>query len=286
VAFLGGPGIVYEEFAPPPELAPWVAVFWRIRSEVTFELRIPPDGCMDLIRHDVVGSLARPLTVTFRPGDTSQGVRFHPGGFPALFRMPASELVDVRLPVADVLPRFRSLRALAQGAPLPDPLARTAYHARDVRALRQATGYSERQLRRRVLAATGHGPKRLMRIARMQDVLRNGRIGSWARTAAEYGYYDEAHMASDISALAGATPHALLGDRAESRLPHRNGRAVNAEPASVRWDLSIERNGGVLRPAAASSGPATRAANLISLNSAGRRPRAGARRLISEDLCW
>jgi AraC-like DNA-binding protein len=33
-------------------------------------------------------------------------------------------------------------------------------------------GYSERQLRRRVLAATGHGPKRLMRIARMQGVLR------------------------------------------------------------------------------------------------------------------
>jgi hypothetical protein len=50
-----------------------------------------------------------------------------------------------------------------------------------------------------------------MRIARMQDVLRNGRGESWARTAAEYGYYDEAHMANDISALAGATPHALLG---------------------------------------------------------------------------
>jgi AraC-like DNA-binding protein len=211
VAFLGGPGIVYEEFAPPPELAPWVAVFWRIRSEVTFELRVAPDGCMDLIRDDVVGSLARPLTATFRPGDTSEGVRFHPGGFPALFGIPANELVDVRLPIANVLPRFRSLRVLAEDAPLPDPLARAAYHARDIRALRQATGYSERQLRRRVLAATGHGPKRLMRIARMQDVLRNGRGGSWARTAAEYGYYDEAHMANDIGALAGATPHVLLG---------------------------------------------------------------------------
>jgi Domain of unknown function (DUF6597) len=92
---------------------------WEPTLAQVAELRVPPDGCTDLIRHDVVGSLARPLTVTFRPGDTSQGVRFHPGGFPALFRMPASELVDVRLPVADVLPRFRSLRALAQGAPLP-----------------------------------------------------------------------------------------------------------------------------------------------------------------------
>jgi AraC-like DNA-binding protein len=210
VAFLGGPGIVYQEFAPPPELASWVAVFWRIASGVTFELRVVPDGCMDLIRDDVVGSLARPLTATFQPGDISEGVRFHPGGFPALFGIPASELVDVRLPIADLLPRFRSLRRLAQDAPPPDPLAQAAYQARDIRALCQATGYSERQIRRRVLAATGHGPKRLMRIARMHDVLRYGRGESWARTAAEHGYYDEAHMANDISELAGATPHTLL----------------------------------------------------------------------------
>jgi AraC-like DNA-binding protein len=82
--------------------------------------------------------------------------------------------------------------------------------ARDIRALCQATGCSERQIRRRVLAATGHGPKRLMRIARMHEVLRYGRGESWARTAAEHGYYDEAHMANDISELAGATPHTLL----------------------------------------------------------------------------
>jgi AraC-like DNA-binding protein len=89
-------------------------------------------------------------------------------------------------------------------------VARAAYDARDIRALRRLTGYSERHLRRRVLAATGHGPKRLMRIARMQDVLRGGRGESWARTAAEHGYYDESHMANDIRELAGATPHALL----------------------------------------------------------------------------
>jgi AraC-like DNA-binding protein len=211
VAFLGGPGISYEEFAPPPELAPWIAVFWRIRSEVTFELRIPPDGCMDLIRGDVVGSLSRPLTATFQSGDISEGIRFHPGGLPALFAIPANELVDMRLPIAGVLPGFRSLHGLAKEASLPDPLALAAYQARDLRSLRQATGYSERQLRRRVLAVTGHGPKRLMRIARMQAVLQNGRGESWARTAAEHGYYDEAHMANDISELAGATPHALLG---------------------------------------------------------------------------
>lgn len=210
VVFLGIPGVTYEEFLPPPELAPWVAVFWRIRARVRFDLRILPDGCMDLIRDDAIGSFSRPATVTFTPGDVSEGVRFHPGGFPALFGVPASELLDVRVPIAEIAPGYRSLRDLAAAAERPDPLARTAYAARDLRAVRRESGYSERQIRRRVIAATGHGPKRLMRIARMQDVLKAGRGASWARTAAEHGYYDEAHMANDIRELAGATPHALL----------------------------------------------------------------------------
>ena len=124
--------------------------------------------------------------------------------------MPASELVDLRVPLADVVPGCRSLSDLAATARPPDPLARATHAARDLRLLRRDSGYSERQIRRRVIAATGHGPKRLMRIARMHDVLRGGRGQSWARTAVEHGYYDEAHMANDIRDLAGGTPHALL----------------------------------------------------------------------------
>lgn len=202
--------MTYEEFQPPAELSAWVAVFWRISSEVEFELRVPPDGCMDLIRGDVVGSLSGPLTATFLPGDISGGIRFHPGGFPALFGIPASELVDLRVPLRAVAPRFRSLRVLAAAAPPPDPLARATYEARHLRTVQRDSGYSERQFRRRVIAATGHGPKLLTRIARMQGVLRAGRGESWAWTAAEHGYYDEAHMANDIRELVGATPHALL----------------------------------------------------------------------------
>src|SRR4051794_19321679 len=165
VAFLGSGGMVYEEFAPPPELAPWVAVLWRMRARVASELTVVPDGCMDLIGGDVVGSFSRPLTVSFRAGDVGQGVRFHPGGFPALLRVPADELLDLRVPIAEVAPRFRSLRQLAASAELPDPLARAAYASRDLRVLSRDSGYGERQIRRRVVAATGHGPKRLMRIA-------------------------------------------------------------------------------------------------------------------------
>jgi AraC-like DNA-binding protein len=83
----------------------------------------------------------------------------------------------------------------------------------DVRRLARDSGYSERHLRRRLQAATGHNPRRLARIARMQAVFAAGRGESWARTAVEAGYYDESHMINDIRALAGATPQVILGER-------------------------------------------------------------------------
>ncbi len=89
--FLGGAGVRYEERPPHPALAPWVAAHWRIETDVDFELRIPPDGCIS-----------------------------------------------------------------------------------------------------------------------RQRLLLDGRGESWARSAIEHGYYDEAHMANDVRELAGATPHALL----------------------------------------------------------------------------
>jgi hypothetical protein len=47
----------------------------------------------------------------------------------------------------------------------------------------------------------------------MQRALSAGRGESWARTAAEHGWYDEAHMVNDVRDLAGETPHALLRGR-------------------------------------------------------------------------
>jgi AraC-like DNA-binding protein len=210
VVFLGGPGVRYEERPTHPLLAPWVAVCWRITADIEFDLRIPPDGCMDIIGGDVVGSFSTFDTVRLRAGSVSSGVRFHPGGLPALIGLPADELVDLRIPIAEIVPRFRSLEHLAAVADPPDPLVRAVWNATDVRAVARACGYGERHLRRRVLAATGHGPKRLMRIARMQRLLLAVPDESWARAAVEHGYYDEAHMANDVRELVGATPHALL----------------------------------------------------------------------------
>jgi AraC-like DNA-binding protein len=234
--FLGGEGVHYEERAPSPELAPWVAVFWRLRCERPYRLRVLPDGCMDIIGGDVVGSLTSAFVANLQAGDDAVGVRLRPGAFTALYGVPANELADLRLPLADVV-RPRPLLELARVAPRPDPLVAAALHATDVRQLARETGYSTRHLHRRLVAATGHSPKRLARIGRMQALLAAGRGESWARTAAEFGFHDESHMINDIRALADATPEAMLSERlaggAGSTAAQRSPAVMLATPAAV-----------------------------------------------------
>jgi AraC-like DNA-binding protein len=226
VAFLGASAMDYEEAPPPRGLEPWIAVSWRMRAREPFELRILPDGCMDIIGTDVVGSLTVPIVVPFAEDETASGIRFHPGGLPALLGVPASELVDLTVPVDELVRGRFSLSKLAADADRPDPVAVAAYTAQDLLELRQETGYSERQLRRRVHTAAGHSPKRLMRIGRMQRVLRAGRRGTWAATANEHGFFDEAHMVNDVRDLAGVTPSALVAAMAGSSKP-RTGDMVS-----------------------------------------------------------
>jgi AraC-like DNA-binding protein len=210
--YLGGPDLEYAEREPGPDLAPWVQSFWRLRCLRPTSLRVLPDGCMDIINGDVVGSLSEPLIAEMEPGEVALGVRLRPGAFTALYGVPADELTDVRAPLGDVV-RPRSLLEVARDADRPDPLAAVAMATPDVATLAKESGYSARHLRRRVLAATGHSPRKLARIGRMQALLAAGRGESWARTAAQFGYYDEAHMINDIRALADATPQMLLAER-------------------------------------------------------------------------
>jgi hypothetical protein len=72
--FLGDEAMHYEERAAGPELAPWVAAFWRLRCERPSALRVLPDGCMDIIGDDVVGSLVEPLIVRLDAGGEYTGM--------------------------------------------------------------------------------------------------------------------------------------------------------------------------------------------------------------------
>ena len=198
--------------------------------------RIVPDGCVDLIWTGsallVAGPDTRAQLTTIGPG-ALHGVRLRPGVAPALFGLPAVELLDGRPMLADLgrqafadarltdalatadspadlLERavVRALRRDRLDPAVPDVVAGLA-RGESVAELAARFGFTERNLHRRCVAAFGYGPKTLHRVLRFQRVLRLVRGGrSYADAAYEAGYADQPHLAREVRALAGVP----LGD--------------------------------------------------------------------------
>ncbi|MFI9612296.1 helix-turn-helix domain-containing protein [Streptomyces sp. NPDC052023] len=201
--------------------------------------RVLPDGCMDLLWHEGRLLVAGPDTHAQRTdgsGGSWAGVRFFPGTAPTFLGLPAYEVRDRRVELADLWPaaRVRLLTArvdaasgpargleelalaLAADADPPDPLLRrivTALDAgRPVAATAEELGLGARQLHRRALTAFGYGPKTLARVLRLQRALALARSGMpLAGTAVAAGYADQPHLAREVRDLTGATPAGLLG---------------------------------------------------------------------------
>lgn len=237
--------VSYREYEPADELTHLVACTWEregpIGSPAT--TRVVPDGCVDLVWRSGELLIAGPDRGPFRspvPADeTVVGVRLLPGAAGPVLGLPASELLDLRVPLADVweleglvdrlaaasspkerraaLERALVVRRAQIGALDPLVLAATRRlglpQAR-VRALSDELGASERQLRRRFHDAVGYGPKVLDRVLRFQRLLaRLPAVGAGedelARVAAELGYADQAHLTRECRALAGVPPTEL-----------------------------------------------------------------------------
>jgi AraC-like DNA-binding protein len=242
-------GIAYRELPPPRDLGEHLLCRWVLRPGARRRRRdvVLPDGCMDLIWRPgrgavVAGPDTGPAPVTRRPGATVVGVRFHPGAGPAILGLPAEELRDLRVPLAELwgdggsrlddgLDEATSseerlelmegeLRRRAAAAGHPDRLVAGAVallrraNPPPVTRLAEELGISDRQLRRRVRFAVGYGPKTLARVLRFQRMLALARAGvsrgDLARLALAAGYADQAHMTVECTRLAGASPGRLL----------------------------------------------------------------------------
>ncbi|MEU5879715.1 helix-turn-helix domain-containing protein [Spirillospora sp. NPDC047279] len=204
-----------------------------------FEQRVVPDGCVDLIwwsrdaRIQVAGPDTGPVPARLEPGDRLIGVRFGPGAAPPALGVPADAVRDGRLPLrelwgdeADRLgealagaadpQRVLARAALDRGAAAgpPDPIVAPLLDGLSglpVGAAADALGIGERQLRRRVLAAFGYGPKTVQRVLRFQRALSLAYGGvPLADVAYAAGYSDQAHLAHDVRELAGAPLTTLL----------------------------------------------------------------------------
>lgn len=181
----------------------------------------------------VAGPDTRPYEVRGRAGDRCDGLRFPPGGLPALLGLPAAELRDLRVPLTEVVDDERTRAFADRVIGAADPGAALESFAREhpdaaqdprtstvvallrtgepVSAVAERVNLSERQLHRRCLRQFGYGPKTLARILRFQDALRLARAGLPASVvAARAGYADQAHLVREAGELGGTSFAALV----------------------------------------------------------------------------
>jgi hypothetical protein len=91
------------------------------------EYRILPDGCMDLLLMDddliVAGPDSRAWTGSAPRGTRYAGIRFAPGTAPGFLGVPARELLNERVRLADLWSPNRSRRLLDRIRAAPDRAA-------------------------------------------------------------------------------------------------------------------------------------------------------------------
>ena len=167
------------------------------------------------------------------------GIRFQPGAASAWLGLPLKEIVDCRVPLAELwrndAERLLDKVAGNRGATdvmvalesfLLSRLARVGPADRQIAFLRRAAGdnchpagvrvdrlaahigMSERTLRRRCEHAFGYGFKTLDRILRLQRFIKlsaHSSSCSLAEIAARSGYADQAHMTREVRRMTGIT---------------------------------------------------------------------------------
>ena len=244
----------YAEWAPPPPLRGLVACFWVSvvpdRSSPPAAGRgglVLPDGCSDLIWQQGAGAFVAgpdtgPVHFATPPGAVLVGVRFRPAAGGGALGMPLSEIRDMRVGLAEVLPaaarmlpasldpaiaaqRAREVAGLLLSRATPDcAVGRATTLLRDpaarVEQVAEDVDLSMRQLRRRFHDAVGYGPKTLHRVLRFQRFVRaldaGGGACDLAASAADAGYADQPHLTRECVALSGMTPAALARIRGGS----------------------------------------------------------------------
>ena len=241
---------------PAPDLAPWVENHWVLRWDLpagtTYPSQVLPHPTCNLtvergVRRPgtppsavlVTGPMTRRFDVETTGNGWVWGVRFRPGGLPALVGVDAATLAERCVAADEVLPDdavtalgvlddtgapFEADQARVEAAlhPLvraPDPdhelvlrLVGEMLADRSLVRVAQVTerhGLSTRRLQRLFARYLGVGPKWVLARYRMHDVVAEldaGREGSLADLAAEHGWYDQAHFTRDFTALVGVTP--------------------------------------------------------------------------------
>jgi len=212
----------YRKFSPPAALVDLVECAWVVDGPAKPVL-VLPDGCMDLMRMDNQVVVAGPDTtasISPRSGEPFVGLRFHPGILPRLLGVPASELRNERVALAELrkVPSRRSLVELASALASEDSRPETApwsvplLHSvtgsladgSAVTKVAREIGWSSRTLQRQCRAIYGYGPATLRRVLRFRRaaLLLDAGLPA-AEVAVRAGYADQPHLHREVREFAG-----------------------------------------------------------------------------------
>jgi AraC-like DNA-binding protein len=234
----------YDERALGPMLRPELPGTSVVAIvELAPPITVQPEGAAAVRAHGgfVAGLTERPV-LTAHDG-WQRGVQLDLSATSAyrIFGVPMSELHGQVVAIRELLPAAeRSLPEQLEGLPTwearldcverwlaarvlcgPRPDRRVLWAVQeiearggevDVSALARALALSRKHLVALFHAHVGVPPKRYARLVRFERLVarvRGGSLPAWARLAAELGYYDQAHLARDVRALARMTPTEL-----------------------------------------------------------------------------
>lgn len=259
-------------YLPQPPLSDFVSLFWLYERNTPSHARerVLPTGTVELVinlsedsfeifdRYNPARCQSSPGTLVSGPYseffilNTARqssiiGVHFKPGGAFPFFKLPADELRDSQVSLAELWGAVASeLRGQLLEAPTPQakfqlleqfllaqaalPLGRhpaVAFalrefqdlsHLRPVSEVVEQIGLSSRRFSQVFSQEVGLTPKLFWRVRRFQEVLHL--IGSrqpveWQSLALNCGYFDQAHFIHDFQAFSGLTPTAYLAHRSE-----------------------------------------------------------------------
>jgi AraC-like DNA-binding protein len=205
-------------------------------------MKVSLGGSSSSFRAFVAGVQDRPARTGHAGSQEGIGVHLNALGISALLGMPGAELANRCVGLEEVLGHgFEALMDEVLGASTPSRRialveaaiaksfgrgprlsqevvwvwgqlrARPSAHVADLAA---EIGWSRTRLASRFSEQVGISPKRFARVVRFEGARRLLAEGSssLAEAATRAGYYDQAHLSRDVSALAGCTPAELAGE--------------------------------------------------------------------------
>jgi len=282
----------YRSYTPGPPLGDFIGRFWLCSDKPPHPReRILPSGTIELVfnlcdneiriydpaHHDrcarFSGAVVSGPYSSFFVIDPLQhasiiGVHFRPGGALPFLGVPASELANTHVDLADLWgplagqlrERLRATRPAQRFSVLEAALVSRLHHPPErhdavsvalntfeqtgaqvrVRDVARRVGLSQRRFIQVFAAEVGLTPKLYYRIRRFQQaqrLVRKAPAPDWATVAAECGYFDQSHLIRDFCAFSGLSPVAYLSQRSELVLPNHLPQAGGGQffPIQTRY---------------------------------------------------